>query len=98
MGKAAEDLPLDPLSHTNPVRQDDSQDPRREAWYQFSTEVLALIASDQYTWAEDTLKGIQETVERTHHVTPGQRKAVENIQAARGRQDGFRRRYEGFRR
>ena len=58
-----------------------------------------LLADGDYVWAEDTLTGIRETVERTKRVTEGQQRAVANIQH-RGearRDDGLgRRRYEGF--
>ncbi len=96
MPKSADDLPLDPFSHTR--RQDDTADIRRTEWYAFTQEIDALLGSEQYTWAEGTLSGIRETVERTQQVTAGQRKAVANIRAAkeRPRRDGFRRRYEGF--
>lgn len=96
MGKSLDDLPLDPLSHRRPdPRADD--DPRQTEWYQFSTDILEMICSDEYRWAEDTLTGIRQTVEDRKAVTPGQRKAVENIRSARQRSDGWRRRYEGRR-
>ena len=93
MGKRPEDLPLsdEPLKRTEPL------DPRATEWYQFSTEILEMLASDQYEWAADTLMGIRESVEKYQTVTPGQRRAVENVAAARKRSDGFRRRrYEGW--
>jgi len=93
MGKRPEDLPLsdEPLRRTEPV------DVRDTEWYQFSTEILELVSSGQYDWAADTLEGIRESVEQYHTVTPGQRKAIDNIRAARGRADGSRRRrYEGW--
>lgn len=37
----------------------------------------------RYGWAEDTLLGIRETVERTGRVTAEQKRAVENIENAR---------------
>lgn len=97
MPNSADDLPLDPLSHRRPERQDDTDDPRKTEWYQFTTDILEMIDSDEYRWAEDTLTGIRQTVEDRKAVTPGQRKAVENIRNARQRSDGWRRRYEGRR-
>jgi hypothetical protein len=102
-GKHPDDLPLtdDPISVQrdrairDARRGDDADDPRRTEWYAFSTEILEMICSDEYRWAEDTLEGIKTTVEQRRAVTPGQRKAVENIRAARERSDGWRRRYEG---
>jgi hypothetical protein len=73
-----------------------SADPRETAWGQFSTDIDELLATGRYTWAEQTLRGIQETVEQTKHVTAAQRRAFTNIEAAHGRRDGARRRYEGY--
>lgn len=89
MGKSPDDLPLDPPT-----------DIRDHAWYQFVQEIEELLASEQYGWAEATLRGIQQTVEDLQRVTEGQRRAVANIVAAKRepRRDGFRRRYEGWRR
>lgn len=89
--KSIDDLNLDPDSHAEP-------DPRGQPWYQFATAIDELIEGGQFTWAEDSLRGIKATVEQTKQVTPGQRRAVENIEAAKGRADGWRRRSgEGFR-
>jgi len=90
-GKAPEDLPLD----DQPIRQPAPVDPRTQAWYRFVQEIDDLLATGIYTWAESTLRDIQETVERTQQVTPGQQTAVQNIEMAALKR---RRRYEGFRR
>jgi hypothetical protein len=87
MGKRIEDLPLD----ESPI-----PDERDSAWYQFIAEIDDLTASDDYTWALDTLSGIRETVEKTRRVTEGQRRAVKHIEAARTKEAS--RRYEGWRR
>jgi hypothetical protein len=72
---------------------------RDSSWYQFSAEIVELLESGDFDWAQDTLEGIRASVEDDKTVTPGQRQAIENIRAARQRQDGRRsRRYEGFRR
>ena len=71
-------------------------DPRATAWYRFVGDIEDLLATGRYTWAEDTLRDIQATVERTRRVTEGQQRAVTNIENARGR--GGSRRYEGWRR
>ena len=91
MGKPIDQLRLDdqPL----PVAKTDLRD---EAWYQFVTEIDDLLATGKYGWAETTLADIQQTVQETHRVTEGQRKAIENIEAGIYRSHG--RRYEGFRR
>jgi hypothetical protein len=60
-----------------------SNDLRAQPWYQFSQAIDDLLATGQYTWAEETLTGIQESVEKMQVVTEGQRKAVANIEAAR---------------
>jgi hypothetical protein len=95
MGKRPEDLPLDdaPLRRAQPI------DPRSTDWYQFVQEIEELLASGSYDWASDTLQGIAQSVEQYQTVTEGQRRAVANVKAARGRSEGVRgRRYEGFRR
>ncbi len=89
MGKRLEDLHL----RNEPLEPEDDRD---APWLQFTQEIDELAASGCYDWALDTLLGIRETVERTRLVTSGQRRAVENIQTARGRADGWRRRYEGY--
>ena len=91
MGKRIDQLKLDdtPLG-------DGAADVRETAWYQFVQEIDDLLATGRYTWAEDTLTGIQETVEKLQRVSDAQRTAVANIEAASGRTG--RRRYEGFRR
>ena len=92
MGKTVDQLNLqeDPIRPTAPV------DPRTTAWYRFSQDIEDLLATGHYTWAQDTLTDIQVTVERTQAVSEGQRRAVQNIEAARTR--GSSRRYEGWRR
>lgn len=37
----------------------------------------------RYAWAEDTLTGIYETVEKTGRVSEAQRRAVDNIENSR---------------
>ena len=92
MGKSPDDLNLSdaPLVRAQPV------DVRETEWYQFQQEIDELLESGTADWARDTLKGIAHSVEQFQRVTPGQRQAVRNIGAARGRADGWRRRYDGF--
>ena len=76
-------------------------DPRDTPWYRFSKNIEDLLATGAYTWAEDTLRDIQATVEETQHVTDRQRQAVDNIEAARREPDegphrSRSRRYDGF--
>lgn len=96
MGKSLDDLHLSdaPLARLAPV------DVRDTDWYRFCVEIDDLILSDDYVWALDTLEGIRASVEKFRTVTPGQRRAIENIRAARRRSGGHggSRRYEGFRR
>lgn len=93
MGKRIEDLPLD----DTPIAADPPQpsDARDAAWYRFSVDIEDMLATGQYRFAQDTLEGIQETVERTQRVTEGQRRAVANIEASREKHKHGRR-YEGF--
>ena|SRR5215510_12670260 len=69
------------------------EDTRDAPWHAFVAEINDLRESEQYTWAEETLAGISETVERTHRVTDGQRRAVTNIRDNSARRS---RRYEGY--
>lgn len=94
MGKTLEQLGLTdtPIAKAEPI------DPRGTDWYRFSEEIDELLATGQYTWAETTLTDIQATVNRTHSVSDGQRRAVQNIETARSRSrtGGYGRRYEGY--
>jgi hypothetical protein len=93
MGKTPDDLPLDDHPLVRPAPVDD----RDTDWYKFAAEIEALIDGGQYDWALDTLQGIRQSVLDFKVVTVGQRQAIANIEAARGRADGWRRRrYEGF--
>jgi hypothetical protein len=102
VGKHLDDLSLDdtPITPdgTPPLRP--GADVRDEPWFQFIDEIDDLLATGQYTWAEDTLTGIRDTVARIHQVTDGQRRAVTNIAHSDrgGYNAGSRRRYESFRR
>lgn len=96
MGKRIEDLPLDDTPINQPrlpfeaTPIDQTTDVRETEWYQFVGRIDDLLASDDYTWAFDTLTGIKETVEHTRRVSDGQRRAIDNIE----RQDS--RRYDGY--
>ena len=92
MGKRLEDLNLSdaPLPAASP------EDVRDTDWYRFCRDIDDLLATGHFTWAESTLTDIQRTVEQYQCVTQGQRNAIANIEAAKERQDGRRRRYEGY--
>jgi hypothetical protein len=98
MGKKLDDLKLtdQPIA---PLSTPASRDPRETDWYRFSRAIDDLLATGRYTFAEETLRGIQETVEARESVTDGQRQAVANIERSREERPrgGWRRRYEGFR-
>lgn len=69
----------------------DIPDARDEEWYLFTVEIEALIAAGTQRWAEDFLRGMQETVQRTEWVTTRQREAVRHVrQATRPLQDWAR--------
>ena len=90
-GKPITDLHLRP--------EDDEPDERDTDWYQFCQLIDVLLESEEYHGAQDTLTGIQETVERMRAVSEGQRTAVRNIEAGGKRKSyGGSRRYEGYRR
>ncbi len=94
MGKRLEDLnlPDEPLQPTPAPRE--AEDVRATEWYRFCREIDDIIATGNFTWAEDTLSDIAATVEKYQRVTEGQRKAVANIEAARAGRGS--RRHEGF--
>lgn len=61
-------------------------------------EIRVLRDQDRYAFAEDTLRGIKESVERSGTVTAKQRQAVRNIAESQNRgteKGGWSRRYEG---
>jgi hypothetical protein len=90
-GKSIDELNLSDTPLTAP----EPEDARESEWYRFLQLIEDVI--DRRPWAEDTLRGIQETVRQTHRVTDGQRGAVDNINHAEARrQRGSSRRYEGY--
>lgn len=87
------DRPITPTA-TEPT------DPRGTDWYRFVQDIEDLLATGQYTFAEDTLRGVQRSVEASQRVTDGQRRAVRNIEDSKNRPTRggsfSRRRYEGY--
>ena len=96
MGKRIDELPLD----DTPIDAPDPDD-RAAPWSRFLDEIDDLLQTGQFTWAEDTLNGIYDSVRQKRWVTEGQKTAVRNIAAARSedrpRRGVWRRRYEGGR-
>lgn len=94
MGKRIEELrklDLDtPIERQVEALDTSVTDLREQPWYQFIGTIDDLLAQEQYGWAEDTLTGIRETVEKTQRVSPGQQRAVENIESNASR------RYQGW--
>lgn len=84
-----DDLPDTPTPAATPTPD---PDPRSTDWYQFTQEIEDLLVT--HGWAQDTLLGIQQSVEKTHTVSEGQQRAVTNIASSHGR--GGSRRYEGY--
>ena len=68
-------------------------DARDEAWYACTMEIEDLIASGAYRWAEPLLRGLQQTVEATHRVTPRQLETVRRVRAATRPLHDWARRY-----
>lgn len=89
---------LDQLNLSDAPLPQEPVDPRHTDWYKFSQDIEDLLAQGRVTYAETTLRDIQQTVESTHRVSEGQRRAVTNIE--RGAERGMRfkgsRRYEGY--
>ncbi len=50
---------------------------------EFLSKVQDMCDSGKFTWADDTLEGIYNTVSESGYVTSGQQRAVENIAAKR---------------
>ena len=105
MGKRMEDLhlndsPIEVTTEQAEARQQslysDIPDERDTPWYQFIATIDDLLASEDYHWAEDSLLGIRETVEKTRRVSDGQRRAVTNIEHRGQERRGGSRRYEGW--
>jgi hypothetical protein len=86
--------PDDPALDAPLGGKDPAPDPRGTAWYRFVCDIEDLLATGRYTWAEQTLRSIQLTVEQTQRVTSGQQQAVGNIEKGAYKSHG--RRYEGF--
>jgi hypothetical protein len=86
-----DDLPLDP---------DQGPGKLSERARDFLDELSELLGDTRFNFANDTLSGIFESVERTGHVTPGQYTAVGNIRTSvadrEDRPRGGSRRYEGW--
>ncbi len=53
----------------------DDQDP----WEYWTDKIEQLRGTDDFEWADDTLKGIYDTICVTHRVSEGQRRAICNI-------------------
>lgn len=95
MGKRLEDLHLrpEPSAEDRTARYDAAVAQEAE---EFLADIQTMLAGGEYDWAADTLEGIYTTVEATGSVTPGQRRAVQNIGDSR-QPDRHRHRYRGRR-
>lgn len=62
-----------------------------EPWERFVQEIKSMLVGDEYLYAEDTLRGILETVQQRHSVSEGQRRAVSNISDKPQRRGGTER-------
>lgn len=50
-----------------------------DAVYRFEQQIRGMLVGDDYLYAEDTLRGILDTVTRTGRVSDNQRRAVQRI-------------------
>jgi len=48
-------------------------------WEELVEKIEAMDDSGKFGWAQDSIEGIKETVERNEHATDGQRTAIDNI-------------------
>lgn len=51
-------------------------------WEDFAKDIEEKLGDEDYSWAEATLTGIQETVLKMRHATERQKEAIENITMA----------------
>jgi len=49
-------------------------------WVLYLQEIDDLLVSGDYDFAQDTLEGIKDWVEKNEHITAGQIKAINNIE------------------
>lgn len=89
---------LDDLDLSDAPLPTEPDDPREAGWYQALQEIDDLLSTGKYTWAQDTLSDIRDTIERTKRVSDGQQRAIANIKTRGERPERGRggRRYEGF--
>jgi hypothetical protein len=77
-------VPLRGLRRTDPLKLFNAADDIRDSQvYQTLERLEDLTNDDDYAWAHDTLTGIYSTIERSQKVTPGQLRAIENIENSR---------------
>lgn len=98
MRKRLEDLSDAPL-HDGVTLPRNPDEARRmsDAVETILDDIRRMRDSDNYRFADDTLRGIAESVERTGVVTPRQRQSVTNIsESRRAPYGGWGRRYEGY--
>lgn len=51
-------------------------------WEEFAAYLDDLLTDSDYSWAEETIEGIMNTITDKGHVTDNQRGAISNIEAA----------------
>ena len=68
-------------------------DARDTPWHQALVDIENILADGQHRWAEDTLRGIQRTIEKTERVTVKQLATIRNIDNARRPGHDWARRY-----
>jgi len=57
-------------------------DARDSEWWKVLTEIEDLRHDGAHDWAEATLAGIHDTIERTHRVSQAQRRAITKIKSS----------------
>lgn len=62
--------------------------PPSKAAVELLERIDEMLEDERYEWAENTLSGIRETVERTGAVTENQARAITNIEDAGERRGG----------
>ena len=51
----------------------------------FIMEIKGMLVGDEYEYAEETLRGVLKTVERSRQVTSDQARAIDNVASAADR-------------
>ena len=77
---------FDPKVFVAPIAPPPAKAPAngQEGWEALVESIAEMLESDEFSWAEETLAGIQGTIKERRMVTDPQRRAVTNIARSKG--------------